>query len=331
MKTLLALLLLIPSLSFSESIQVKIEDSFYSSTECNELEENYISCSKDGISFYGMFVDGFQEGIGVYKQVDNDIIYYFVAEHQNGKVTGDGKTIIKIDDDWSREFILSYSEYDYPNDLIKMLSNPSESLFSSGVFHDTLLDYYIFGRFDYTKFFLEDNYYLFMYLDGYLADIPLGSHPGCIYTAKIDLNSLKESTITPKDGLASIACSDRNSQIKNKYSRYIGSIKNMLEDGKGFKELNYTKRPPDTLDVPPLEYFENINNPLRYEIGDFSEGKLISKNIDFLKNSEQYINLDKEIYSSGFYLFMGEEKLKFNEKYNDILSDLEGYIDLFYQ
>ena len=319
MKTILALLLLIPSLSWGESII----DSYFNHTECNEVEENYFSCSKDGISFYGMFVDGFQEGIGVYKQVDNDIIYYFVAEHQNGKVTGDGKTIIKINDEWSREFILSYSEYDYPNDFFKMVSNPSESLFSSGAFHDTLIDYYIFGSFDYTRFFLEDDYYLIMYIDGYLAEIP-SSHYGCIYNAKIDLNSLKEATITPRDGLASIACPDKN-------SRYIGSIKNMLEDGKGFKELNYTNRPSVTIDVPPLDYFENINNPLRYEIGDFSEGKLISKNIDFLENSEQYINLDKEIYSTVFYLFSGEEKLKFNEKYNDILSDLEGYIDLFNQ
>ena len=317
MKTLLALFILIPSLSWGESII----DSYFNHTECNELEGNYFSCSKNGISFYGQFIDGFQEGIGVYKQVDNDIILYFVAEHQNGKVTGDGKTIIKIDDDWSREIFLYYDEYDYPNDYFKMASNPSESLFSSGVFHDSLVNYYILGSFDYTRFFLEDNYYIIMYLDGYLADIP-PSHYGCTYTAKINLNSLKESIITPKDGLASIGCPDKN-------SRYIGSIKNMLEDGKGFKELIYTNRAEDSLDIPPLEYFKNINNPKRYEIGDFSEGKLISKNFDFLENSEQYINLDKEILSVGYYLFIGDWKLKFDEKYNDILSDLEGYISSF--
>ena len=120
MKKLLALLLLIPSLSWGESII----DSYFNHTECNELEGNYFSCSKNGISFYGQFIDGFQEGIGVYKQVDNDIILYFVAEHHNGKVTGDGKTIIKIDEDWSREIFLTYHEYDYPNDYFKIASNP---------------------------------------------------------------------------------------------------------------------------------------------------------------------------------------------------------------
>ena len=57
----------------------------------------------------------------------------------------------------------------------------------------------------------------------------------------------------------------------------------------------------------------------------------MSTNTDFLEDSEQYTNFDKETYTAGWYYVIGEERLKFNEKYDVILSDIEGYINLFYQ
>lgn len=326
MKKLIFILLFIPIIGFSETNKNNFSDSYFNYTDCKEVEENYFRCSKEGISFYGMFIEGVQEGLGVYKQVANNTSIYFIAEHQNGKVNGDGKTIIKIDDDWSREFILSYYEYDYPLDMFNMFSNSIESITSGGVFYDTYYNYYIFGSFDYARFFLEENNYLLMYLDeSETNNIPL-SYISCIYNAKIDTNSLSKLIIKPKDGLATIGCSDKNTNIA---SRYIGNIKNMTPNGKGFKELNYTQRDASTLDIPPLEYFDDINDITKYETGDFSNGILVAANTDFLKNSEQYISFEKKTFSTGFYLFSGENKLKFNEKYENILSDIEGYISLF--
>ncbi len=325
-------MLLIPSLSFSES-ESKIIDTYFSDDNCVEVGINYYKCNNEGISFYGKFIDGFQEGIGIYEQIESDMIIYFVAEHQKGKVSGEGKTIIKINEDWSREFILPYYDFDYPNDLFDMATNPSESLSFSGVFYDNWNNFYIFGEFDYVNLFLEDNYYAMQYLNEWPSETIPNSYRGCVYTAKVDLNSIRKLVITPKDGLASIGCIDSEKSNENKTvgSRYIGFIKNMREHGKGFKELNYSQRPADTLDIPPLDYFIDISNKENFETGDFINGELVSTNTDFLENSEQYINVDKEAYTAGWHYVVGQERLTFNEKYNDILSDIDSYINLFYQ
>ncbi len=330
--TLISLLLLIPSLSFSESAG-KIIDTYFSDDDCVQVEDDYYRCNNEGISFYGKFVDGLQEGIGIYKQIDSDMIIYFVAEHQKGKVSGEGKTIIKINEDWSREFILPYYDFDYPKDFFEMATNQSESLSFSGVFYDNWNNFLIFGEFDYVNLFLEDNYYAMQYFNEWPSETIPPLYRGCVYTAKVDLNSITKLVITPKDGLASIGCIDyeKSNENKNVGTRYIGFIKNMREHGKGFKELNYSQRPADTLEIPPLDYFKDINNKEKFETGDFSNGELVSTNTDFLQNSKQYINFDKETYTAGWNYVIGEERLKFNEKYNNILSDIEGFINLFYQ
>ena len=332
MKTLLAILLLIPSLSFSESTS-KIIDTYFSDDNCVQVDENYFRCNYGGISFYGQFIDGLKEGIGIYEQIENDLIIYLVAEHQNGKLSGEGKTILKINEYWNREFILPYYEFDYPNDLVEMSTNPSENLSFTGVFYDNWNNYYIFGEFDYVNLFLEDNYYAMTYYNEWESDTIPSSYRGCVYTAKVDFNSLSKLVITPKDGMASIGCidSEKSNEDKTFGSRYIGFIKNMREHGKGFKELNYSQRPADTLDIPPLDYFKDISNQKNFETGDFLNGELVSTNTDFLEDSEQYTNFDKETYTAGWYYVIGEERLKFNEKYDVILSDIEGYINLFYQ
>ena len=51
------LLLLIPSLSFSES-ESKIIDTYFSDDNCVEVGINYYKCNNEGISFYGKFIDG---------------------------------------------------------------------------------------------------------------------------------------------------------------------------------------------------------------------------------------------------------------------------------
>lgn len=332
MKFLLTLLLLIPSLVISET-RSKITDTYFSDDNCIEVEENYFRCNYGGISFYGQFIDGLQEGIGIYEQIENDMVIYLVAEHQQGKLSGEGKTILKINEDWSREFILPYYEFDYPNDLLEMANNSSENLSFTGVFYDNWNNYYIFGDFNYVNLFLENKYYLMQYLNEWESETIPSSYRGCVYTAKVDLNSLRKLVITPKDGLASIGCidSEKSNEKKTVGSRYIGFIKDMREHGKGFKELNYSQRPADTLDMPPLDYFIDVNDQKDFETGDFINGELVSTNTDFLKNSEQYINFDKETYTAGWYYVIGEERLKFNEKYDVILSDIEGYINLFNQ
>ena len=42
-----------------------------------EVEENYFRCNYGGISFYGQFIDGLQEGIGIYEQIENDMVTNF--------------------------------------------------------------------------------------------------------------------------------------------------------------------------------------------------------------------------------------------------------------
>ena len=107
-------------------------------------------------------------------------------------------------------------------------------------------------------------------------------------------------------------------------------MKNQIPHGKGFNELDYSQqRSPDTLDIP-LEYFKNLDDPNKYEIGDFEEGILVSKNLDFLENSDEYIEFDKKLFSLSFNAFIGADMFEeFNSEYFEVLNDIDGYIKSF--
>ena len=336
MKTLLALLILIPCLSFSETAQVEIEDTFYSSADCIKVKKNHFNCNKEGLSFYGNFINGYQDGLGVYKQVYENTEFLFVANHKNGKSTGLGKIIIKLMDDWSRELIFELNNFDYPLDLYS-----ENSL--QGVFYDTRFNYLMHGVFVTPNIFSSDNFYVFEYYDvqGYYGyeDLPAMTISeaalGCVYIAKLNLDSINKYILTPADGLATIGCIDleKSDLSENELfgNRYIGYIKNQIPHGKGFNELDYSQqRSPDTLDIPPLEYFKNLDDPNKYEIGDFEEGILVSKNLDFLENSDEYIEFDKKLFSLSFNAFIGADMFEeFNSEYFEVLNDIDGYIKSF--
>ena len=71
-------------------------------------------------------------------------------------------------------------------------------------------------------------------------------------------------------------------------------------------------------------------DPNKYEIGDFEEGILVSKNLDFLENSDEYIEFDKKLFSLSFNAFIGTDMLEeFISEYFEVLNDIDGYIKSF--
>lgn len=303
------------------SFSIEINDTFFKASDCKNVKIGYTKCEFDIIEFYGKLENGYQEGIGLYKlNYENPI--YFIANHKRGLVDGIGKTVLVFNDSWTwireiyNEFFESH-QFDYPNSL-----NTEIPTSSSGLLYDSLYKYTIIGSFSHQSAFFPEKTYLINYLNtkhekrSYLD--------GKLYFSKVDIESLNKDIILPKDGMGMIFIPEHQ---PGKNSRYIGSILNGRPDGMGFVELDYIQRPITQIEVPPLEYYEDLNNQDKYLIGKFKEGKLIENNLNFLEDAETFLDLESDFFTTQYYFNIENLASDFNSKYSFILNDIEGFIN----
>ena len=303
------------------AMSIEINDTFFSASDCKKAKKGYTKCEFDIFEFYGKFENGYQNGIGLYKLNYEDPVY-FVAEHKNGLVHGIGKTVLVFDDSWTwvreiyNEFFESH-QFDYPNSLMSELTTSS-----SGLLYDTLYNYSIIGSFNHQSTFFPEKKYLINYQNtkhenkSYLD--------GKLYYSKIDFDSLRKEMILPKDGLGMIFMPEHQ---PGKNARFIGNIKNGRPHGTGFVELDFVQRPINQIEVPPLDYFENLDDQNKFLSGSFEEGKLTKNDQEFLKDAETFLELESDFFTTQYYFNVENLVIDFNSKYSYILNDIEGFIN----
>lgn len=299
----------------------EINDTFFNTSDCKKIKKGYTKCEFDIFEFYGKFENGYQSGIGLYKLNYEDPIY-FIAEHKNGFVHGIGKTILVFDNSWTwvreiyNEFFESH-QFDYPNSLMSEITTSS-----SGLLFDTLYRYSIVGSFGHQSTFFPEKKYLINYQNtkrenkSYLD--------GKLYFSKVDIASLNKDTILPKDGLGMIFIPEHQ---PGKNSRFIGNIKNGRPHGIGFVELDFVQRPITQIEVPPLEYYENLGDQNKYLSGSFEEGKLVENHREFLEDEKTFLELESDFFTTQYYFNIEKLALDFNSKYSFILDDIDGFIN----
>jgi hypothetical protein len=308
---------------FSWMFEDTVDDDFFMSEDCSEIQINQAICEKDGIKFFGRFKNQKKDSLGVYTFKVSEILRIKkIAEHLNGKINGIGQTLFIYNDDfskpennWIQKYTIKLQDYVFP--LTSELTGP-------GIFEDQLYNYSIIGKFQAPLNYIEDHYYL---LD-YSISSENNNYSGKAYQAEIDFDTLTKQIKKPKDGLAAIKWNVYDEKEQRLiWSKYIGFIKDGLPDGYGLIQNDLlSPRKAEEMNIPAFEYYNPIYDE-NVTTGLFSKGKLIEENFEIF-DAVDINQFEGELYSNGWYwAVLIDEKNDFEYSKKPLLNFINRFID----